>query len=116
MLGVDEQFDTFVTITEQHLKPTSPQEVNISSRMQAKIASLQDKQKFSALSGDSRRDVLQEPVKEIVRMLEQNLLAKFKQSAEMLKWRENVKRQSLREFVLSLSVNGSNDVRGVGMS
>lgn len=79
--------------------------------MQAKIASLQDRETFSALSGYSRRDVLQEPLKEIVQMLEQNLLAKFKRSPEMLKWHEDVKRQSLRESVLCFFVNECNGVQ-----
>lgn len=83
--GVDEQFNTFVHIAEQYLKPTSPEEVNISWEMQANISLLQDKETFSALDGESRRDVLKRPKKEVVRVLEQNLLAKFEQSQEMLK-------------------------------
>lgn len=102
---VEEQFNTFVSIKEQYLQPTSPQEVNISSRMQGKIASLHDEERFSALNEDSRLDVLQEPLKEIVRMLEQNLLANFKKSPEMCKWRENAKRQSICESCSCLSAN-----------
>lgn len=94
----------FATIKEQYLQPTSPQEVNISSRMQAKIASVQDKTQFSALNEDARHDILQETLREIARMLEQNLLEKFNQSPEMLKWRENLKRRSLRESVSCLFV------------
>jgi len=95
----EEQFDAFVRITEQHLQPTSPQEVNISSQMQAKIASLQDKDKFLGLDGASRRNVLHAPRKEIVRMLEENLLTKFKQSPEVKKLREDQERENLRECI-----------------
>jgi len=91
----EEQFDTFVRITERYLQPTSPQEVNISSQMQAKIASRQDREAFLSLDGDSRHDVLQAPLKEIVRMLEDNLLTKFKQSPEMRKRHEALRRQNL---------------------
>ena len=101
LADAEEQFNTFVVIKEQYLQPTSPQEVNISCRMQAKIASMQDKTAFSALDEDSRRDILQAPLKEIVQMLEENLLAKFKQTPELLQWRENQKRQSIRESVSS---------------
>lgn len=102
-MGVEGQFDTFVHITEKYLQPTSSQEVNISGQMQSKIASLQDKETFSALNEGSRRDVLQEPLKEVVRVLEQNLLANFKQSPEMLTWRENVKLQNLRESLCTVT-------------
>lgn len=98
----EEQFETFVSITELYLRPTSPQEVNISSKMQGKIASLQDKEKFLGL-GDSRRNVLQEPLKEIVRMLDDNLLTKFKQSPEMLKRAKHLMRQNTRELRFHLS-------------
>lgn len=65
--------------------------------MQTKIALLMDKEMFSGLDGDSRRDVLQEPLKEVVRLLEQNLLTKFKQNPGMVKRREKMQRRSLRE-------------------
>ncbi len=99
MSDPEEQFDTFVRITERYLQPTSPQEVNISSQMQANIASLQDKEIFLGLDGASRRSVLHAPKKEIVRMLEDNLLMKFKQSPEMKKLREDQERQTLRECI-----------------
>lgn len=108
--GVEEQFNTFVSITEQYLTPTSPQEVNISWQMQASIALLQDKKTFSALNGRSRRDALQDPKNEVVRMLEQNLLAKFTQSAGMLKRQEKRKLQNLRESVFGRPRTGE-DVR-----
>ena len=63
--------------------------------MQANIASIQDKEAFLGLETESRRGVLQAPLKEIVRMLEDNLLTKFKQSPEMRKWSEERKRQDL---------------------
>ena len=87
----------FLRITEEYLQPTSPQEVNISSKMRTKVASLQDNAKFSSLDGDSRRNVLQEPLQEIVRMLGENLLTKFKRTPEMLKRREDLDRQDWRE-------------------
>ncbi|CAB1100119.1 unnamed protein product [Ectocarpus sp. CCAP 1310/34] len=89
----EEQYKMFLRITEEYLRPTSPQEVNISSKMQAKMVSLQDSVKFSSLDGDSRRNVLQEPLKEVVRMLEENLLNKFKQTPEMRKRREDLERE-----------------------
>lgn len=87
----------FRRITKEYLQPTSPQEVNISSKMQTKIASVQDNAKFSSLNGDSRRNVLQEPLQEVVRMLGENLLAKFKRTPEMLKRREDLERQDWRK-------------------
>jgi len=101
----EEQYETFISITELYLRPTSPQEVNISSSMQGKIAALQDKEKFLGL-GDSRRNVLQAPLKEIVRMLEDNLLTKFQQSPEMMKRKEDLKRQSTREYRMSELLSG----------
>ena len=103
----EEQFDTFVGITERYLQPTSPQEVNISSKMQANIASLQDKDAFLGLDEESRRHVLQVPLKEIVRMLEDNLLTKFKQSPEVRKWREEEKRQDLGAYFVCAYVYAS---------
>lgn len=46
-----------------------------------------DRDLFSGLDGDARRDILKEPLVEIVRMLEQNLLNKFREefNAEALK-------------------------------
>ena len=70
--------------------------------MQANIASMQDKEAFLGLDTESRRDVLQIPLKEIVRMLEDNLLAKFKQSPEMRRWREEMKRQDLGVRIFSI--------------
>ena len=78
--------------------------------MQASIALLQDKKTFSALNGRSRRDALQDPKNEVVRMLEQNLLAKFTQSAGMLKRQEKRKLQNLRESVFGRPRTGE-DVR-----
>jgi len=66
--------------------------------MQAKIASLQGKETFSGLDEVSRRGVLQEPLKEIVKILEDNLLAKFKQSPGMQRRRQNLARQQSREY------------------
>lgn len=98
--GLEEQFDTFVGIAELYLQPTSPQEVNISSWMQKKIASLKDIERFSELDEDSRHRILQEPLKEIVLMLEQNLLTKFNQSPAMVNRRANMERQHLRESLV----------------
>lgn len=95
--NLDEQFDMFFGIAELYLQPTSPQEVNISSQMQTKIALLKDKERFSELDEDSRRHVLQEPLEEIVRVLEQNLLIKFEQSPGMTKRRESIERHNMRE-------------------
>ena len=67
--------------------------------MQANTASIQDKEAFLGLDTQSRRDVLQAPLKEIVRMLEDNLLTKFRQSPEMRKWTEERKRQDLGAYV-----------------
>ncbi|CAB1110920.1 unnamed protein product [Ectocarpus sp. CCAP 1310/34] len=108
----EEQYEMFLRITEEYLQPTSPQEVNIGSKMQAKMVSLQDSVKFSSLDGDSRRNVLQEPLKEIVRMLEENLLNKFKQTPEMRKWREDLERQDwFIEQANSAAAEGDENMR-----
>ena len=67
--------------------------------MQANIASMQDKEVFLGLDAESRRHVLQASLKEIVRVLEDNLLTKFRQSPEMRKWSEDRKRQDLGAYV-----------------
>jgi len=95
----EEQFDTFVCIAEQYLQPASPQEVNISSQMQTEIAYLQDRGIFLGLDGASRRNILHPPRKEVVQMLEDNLLTKFKQSPEVKKLREDQERKILRECI-----------------
>ncbi|CAM9979007.1 unnamed protein product, partial [Ectocarpus sp. 4 AP-2014] len=108
----EEQFEMFLRITEEYLQPTSPHEVNISSKMQTKVASLQDNAKFSSLDGDSRRNVLQEPLKEIVRMLGENLLTKFKQTPEMLKRCKDLERQNwLIEQANSAAAEGDENMR-----
>lgn len=70
--------------------------------MQAKILSLSVKERFSGLDEDSRRDVLQEPLQEIVRMIEQNLLAKFKKGLGILQMPDKMQRRSLRESDVAL--------------
>ena len=94
---LEEQFDAFILITDRYLQPASPQEVNISSKMQAKIAPLRDRGKFSCLDAVDRRGVFQMPLKEVVRLLEENLLTKFNQTAGMLRRRQQLTRQASRE-------------------
>lgn len=98
MTDVEEQFDAFTRIAKQYLLPASPHEVNISSKMRTEIASRQDKETFSGLDKDSRHDVLQAPLKDVVKMLEDNLLKKFKQTPGMQQRRRKRARRQSREF------------------
>ena len=66
--------------------------------MQAKIASLRDRETFSGLDENSRRNVFQAPLKEVVRLLEENLLTKFNQTPDMLTRRQNLARQDSCEY------------------
>eukprot|EP00752_Nemacystus_decipiens_P012960 g11469.t1 len=74
----DEQFKAFVKVLNQYLLPVSPDEVNIESRMSKRMAALGNRDYFFVLDADARKLVLREPMNEIVRMLEQNLLTKFR--------------------------------------
>ncbi|CAM9557458.1 unnamed protein product [Ascophyllum nodosum] len=75
----NEQFEKFTHILIEYLQPTSPSEVNISSSMSKRISKFKDRELFSNLGADGRQAILKEPLEEIVRMLEQNLLTKFRQ-------------------------------------
>ncbi|CAN0314603.1 unnamed protein product [Ectocarpus sp. 6 AP-2014] len=73
----DDQFEEFLILLNQYLLPTSPDEVNISSKMSKRMASFKTREAFTQLDREERRGILKEPLDEIVRMLEQNLLNKF---------------------------------------
>ncbi|CAM9709991.1 unnamed protein product, partial [Ectocarpus sp. 4 AP-2014] len=73
----DDQFEEFLILLNQYLLPTSPDEVNISSKMSKRMASFKAREAFTRLDQEERRGILKEPLDEIVRMLEQNLLNKF---------------------------------------
>ena len=96
---LEEQFDAFILITDRYLQPASPQEVNISSKTQAKIAPLRDRGRFSCLDAADRRGAFQAPLKDVVRLLEDNLLTKFNQTAGMLRRRQQLTRQASRECI-----------------
>ncbi|CAM9577281.1 unnamed protein product [Scytosiphon promiscuus] len=76
--AVDDQFKTYLHISSQYLLPTSPDEINISSAMSKHMAAFRTREAFGALNEDERRTILDEPVMEIVRVLEQNLLNNFR--------------------------------------
>ncbi|CAM9794056.1 unnamed protein product [Pylaiella littoralis] len=73
----DEHYDAFLIILNQYLLPISPDEVNISSKMSKRMASFKTREAFVALNEEERLNILSEPLDEIVRVLEQNLLNKF---------------------------------------
>ncbi|CAN0184313.1 unnamed protein product, partial [Ectocarpus sp. 4 AP-2014] len=74
----DEQFNRFVFILNQYLLPTSPDEINISSSMRKRVLSFGTREAFNELSLEERVGILQEPFDEILRMLGQNVLNKFR--------------------------------------
>eukprot|EP00904_Undaria_pinnatifida_P001410 jgi/Undpi1/1126/HiC_scaffold_10.g04588.m1 len=65
------QYDAFCKISAEFLRPSSPQEINISGKLQADMLSFRKRAARSA--------VLEEPLREVVMLLEQNVLAEFKQ-------------------------------------
>ena len=83
MSHVNELFPAFMGIVDTYIKPTSPQEINISSAMKASMKTFQTREVFSALDETARRSVLGPPMLEMCRMLEQNLLCRFRNTPEM---------------------------------
>ncbi|CAM9815571.1 unnamed protein product, partial [Ectocarpus sp. 12 AP-2014] len=73
----DEQFMAFTMISDKYLLRTSPDEVNISSATSKHMASFRPREAFDQLAVDARASILQEPLNDVVRMLEQNLWSRF---------------------------------------
>ncbi|CAM9364184.1 unnamed protein product [Hapterophycus canaliculatus] len=76
--GSDDQFKAFLYISSQYLLPTSPDEINISCAMSKRMVAFRTRDAFSGLDNEGRRTILDEPMTEILRVLEQNLLHNFR--------------------------------------
>ncbi|CAM9756489.1 unnamed protein product [Scytosiphon promiscuus] len=93
---LDHQLAVLATIVNRYLKPTSPQEVNISSAMRDSVGRLSTTtNRFSALSENERRTILWPPLHEICRMLDDNLLKRFAASPVVQQMLEQQKQEEL---------------------
>eukprot|EP00752_Nemacystus_decipiens_P012857 g11384.t1 len=77
--GEQHQHDIFLGISDQFLKTSSPSEINISAALRSSLATFRSRDIFSKLDPEARRTILRGPLEEIARVLEQNLLQKFRQ-------------------------------------
>eukprot|EP00904_Undaria_pinnatifida_P000027 jgi/Undpi1/10024/HiC_scaffold_28.g12478.m1 len=98
----EEQFKCFLHILDKYLRPTSPQEVNVGSRTQDRLLHFQTRSTFTNLHEIKRSTILEEAMREIVLLLEHNLLAKFKLTPAM--------QQRKQKELLALEIKSAREV------